>query len=75
MPTNDSSARRKRTAMKPKPCGKCSDDLKGSRWVVASTELLDSGVGREQGFGPAGRGWYWVGVCTPCHVALRGSER
>ena len=54
------------------PCAKCGDDIKrtGTRWQAA-IKSSEGGVGREPGSTPAGVGWYWVSVCTPCFWANR----
>ena len=52
-------------------CGKCSNPIgTGTRWQAA----IKSSEGprpREEGSTPAGVGWYWVDVCTPCFWLVR----
>ena len=69
MPTKDSSK------AEPVPCAKCGDDITRGRWWQAAIKSSEGGLGREPGSTPAGVGWYWVSVCTPCFWAHRAKGR
>ena len=52
-------------------CAKCNKPLgTGTRWQAA-IKSPEGGGGRELGSTPAGVGWYWVSVCTPCFWLVR----
>ena len=65
MPTSGSS--------EPESCARCDRVIPVAhyRYQAAIIPSKAFELGKKRGFGPAGGGWYWGTVCTPCHVALR----